>query len=296
MRRGVFHRLTAFTVVLALCASLSPAARADPAALRERHEQLADELRLSDFGQPIHIESRQSGSVLEGDVYAILDHPFERVRDALRQPSNWCDILILPFNTKYCHTVQRANGPGLLMRIGRKFDQPLQQAHKLVLDWHGLAADGRYVEVRLSAEDGPVGTRDYHIVVSAVPLEGGRTFLRLGYSYGFGVAGKLAMRAYLATAGADKVGFTRAGGGKGESSRYIGGMRGAVERNAMRYYLAIDAYLDSLRAAPAQRAERRLQAWFDATERYPRQLHEMDKQTYVATKRMEIERQRQLLQ
>ena len=120
--------------------------------------------------------------------------------------------------------------------------------------------------------------------------------MRLGYSYGFGMAGKLAMRAYLATAGADKVGFTRDGDGKGARPHYIGGMRGAVERNAMRYYLAIDAYLDSLRAPPDQRPERRLNAWFDATERYPQQLHEMDKKTYVATKRMEIERQRVLVQ
>jgi hypothetical protein len=296
MKWAGFDRSTACALVLGLCASLPLPAKADPASLQARHAQLAEELRQSDFGQPIHIESRQAGSVLEGEVYAVLDHPFERVRDALRHPAHWCDILILPFNTKYCHAVQGANGPGLLMRIGRKFDQPLQQAHRLVLDWQGQAANGRYVEVRLSADDGPVGTRDYNIVVAAVPLDGGRTFMRLGYSYGFGMAGKLAMHAYLATAGADKVGFTRTGDGRGGPPRYIGGMRGAVERNAMRYYLAIDAYLESLRAPPEQRAERRLNAWFDATERYPQQLHEMDKQTYVATKRMEIERQRELVQ
>jgi hypothetical protein len=137
-----------------------------------------------------------------------------------------------------------------------------------------------------------VGTRAYNIVVSAVPLEDGRTFLKLAYSYGYGFAGKVAMQAYLSTTGASKVGFTRVGTG----GDYIGGMRGAVERNAMRYYLAIDAFLDATKAPPAQQAERRVQTWFDATERYPKQLREMDRATYVGMKRMEIERQRVLVQ
>jgi hypothetical protein len=59
----------------------------------------------------------------------------------------------------------------------------------------------------------------------------------------------------------------------------------------MRYYLAIDAYLDSLKAPPAQQLENRLQAWFDATERYPRQLHEVERDAYLSMKRDEVQRQ-----
>ena len=83
--------------------------------------------------------------------------------------------------------------------------------------------------------------------------------------------------------------------GKGQPI-YIGGMRGAIERNAMRYYLAIDAYLASLRSPADQQVEKRIQTWFDATERYPRQLREMDRKTYVAMKRGEYERQQALIQ
>ena len=100
-----------------------------------------------------------------------------------------------------------------------------------------------------------------------------------------------AMQAYLATVGADKVGFSMTGKDANGQPSYTGGVRGAVERNAMRYYLAIDAYLDSLSAAPGQQVERRIQHWFNATERYPRQLREMDRPTYVAMKRSEVERQ-----
>jgi hypothetical protein len=73
--------------------------------------------------------------------------------------------------------------------------------------------------------------------MQAVPLPDGRSFMRLHYSYAMGTAAKLATKGYLATSGSGKVGFTR------EGDRYVRGLRGAVERNAMRYYLAVESYL-----------------------------------------------------
>jgi hypothetical protein len=265
------------------------------AALREHHAQLQPLLRASPFGKPLVIESRETGDTLTGEVHAVLAHSFEQVRQSLAQPPRWCDIFILPFNTKYCHAVWTAERtPALLVRIGRRHDQPVEQAFALRFDFREIESSSDYFEARLSAEQGPVGTRDLRITVSAIPVPDGRTFLRFSYAYGSGFMGRLAMRAYLSTAGADKVGFTPVGG-SGATQELIGGMRGAVERNAMRYYLAIDAFLDSLDAPPAHRVEYRLKAWFDATERYPRQLREMDWQTYAAMKRHEVERQQVLL-
>jgi hypothetical protein len=85
---------------------------------------------------------------------------------------------------------------------------------------------------------------------------------------------RLAMEAYLGTLGRDKVGFTVVRDASSGRAAPVQGLRGVVERNAMRYFLAIEAYVDSLAAPPAERLERRLAAWFDATERYPAQLHE----------------------
>jgi hypothetical protein len=68
-------------------------------------------------------------------------------------------------------------------------------------------------------------------------------------------------------------------------------MRGVAERNTMRYYLAIDAYLDSLAAPADQQVEKRLVSWFDATEKYPRQLHELTRDEYLHMKRDEVQRQ-----
>jgi hypothetical protein len=284
--------------VLLLGSALLPAApaRADAAALRERHAALRGQLQQNAFGHALHIDSTEQQDRLSGDVFAVLDHPFATVSGALREPARWCDILILPFNTKYCHAVNTAEGSALHVRIGRKYNQPVEQAYRLNFAWRQVASRSDYFETRLVAPEGPVGTRDYRITVAATPLEGGRTFLRLNYSYGFGMAGRMAMQAYLGTVGADKVGFTVVGRGPSGEPQYIGGVRGAVERNAMRYYLAIDAFLDALKAPPQQQVERRIQGWFDATERYARQLREMDRPRYAAMKRQEHERQQTMIE
>ena len=99
------------------------------------------------------------------------------------------------------------------------------------------------------------------------------------------------MQAYLGTIGSDKVGFTVVGRQSDGQPLHIGGMRGVVERNTMRYYLAIEAFLGALSAPPQARLEKRLHDWFAAIERYPRQLHEMEQAEYLDMKRREYSRQ-----
>ena len=268
----------------------------DAAGLQSRYTELREPLAKNSYNRALYIDSAEAGDNLKGDVYAVLDHPFNKVSDALKDPADWCSIMILPFNTKYCHAVSSTGGPALLVRIGRKFDQPVEDAYKLQFSLRHAAATPDFFESRLNAASGPLGTRDYHIVVSAVPLDNGKTFMHLSYSYGYGTAGRIAMRGYLATVGADKVGFSSRGTDANGKPQLIGGVRGAIERNAMRYYLAIDSYLDSLSAPQAQQVERRIQNWFNASERYPRQLREMDRPTYVAMKRSEVERQQTMIQ
>jgi hypothetical protein len=136
-----------------------------------------------------------------------------------------------------------------------------------------------------------MGTSDYRIVLEAMALQNGTAFLHLTYSYAAGFSARLALQAYLATVGSDKVGFSMVEGQGDGQSGYVGGMRGLMERNTMRYYLAIDAFLGATGMAPAAQPEKRLQDWFTATERYPRQLHEMDREEYVPMKRAEYVRQ-----
>lgn len=267
-------------------------AYAGPGALRARYDELREQLRHNGFHRALYVDSSERGDTIQGDVYAVLDYPFAKVSSTLRQPDDWCEVLLLPFNTKYCRAAGSGNGGAALhVRIGRKYDQPVQDAYRLDFMLQPVASTPEYFESRLAAENGPVGTRDYRITVAAVPLDERRTFLHFSYSYAYGMAGRLAMQAYLATAGANKVGFTVTGRDGAGQPVYIGGMRGAIERTAMRYYLAIDAQLASLDAPPARQLDQRLDAWFRGTERYARQLREMDHDSYVAMKRTEHQRQ-----
>ena len=69
-------------------------------------------------------------------------------------------------------------------------------------------------------------------------------------------------------------------------------VRGVVERNTLRYYLAIDAFLEAQALPAPQQLQASLQGWFTATERYAQQLHEVDRDTYVGMKLREVQRQR----
>ena len=64
-----------------------------------------------------------------------------------------------------------------------------------------------------------------------------------------------------------------------------------MELRHLRYFLAIESYLDTLSTPADQRLDRRLRDWFAATERYARQLHEQSLEEYVAMKHKEARRQ-----
>jgi hypothetical protein len=104
---------------------------------------------------------------------------------------------------------------------------------------------------------------------------------------------KAALQIYLSTFGSDKVGFTVIGRTPDGQPIHVDDVRGAVERNTMRYYLAVEAYLGALSAPPAQQIEKRLANWFAATERYPLQLHELEQGEYFDMKRKEYRRQQE---
>ena len=60
-----------------------------------------------------------------------------------------------------------------------------------------------------------------------------------------------------------------------------------IERNAMRYHLAVKAYLGTLEVSEPRRFERRLERWFELTSDYRTQLFEMERDEYLRCKRRE---------
>jgi hypothetical protein len=295
-RRTSIHGWAASALVVltawAGSALAQTSADAGAPALQARYTDLAQQLALNQFKRPLVIDSSESANAVSGNAYAVINYPFATVNAAFKNPDNWCEVLMLHLNTKHCHTDDGSKPAVLTVSIGKKNPQEIKDAYPLAFDFRPADTAPDYMAVRMSADKGPMGTHHYRIDLKAVPIAGGKTFMHLQYSYGYGLAGRLAMQGYMATAGNGKIGFSMLEGQPGGVKSPVDGMRGAVERNTMRYYLAIDTYLASLATPLAEQLEKRLQHWFDATERYPRQLHEIDRTAYLTMKRGEYQRQR----
>ena len=263
-----------FALVLAAGPAPPPAGSAERLAARQA--ALAPRLALQ---QPV-IESSEGPQRARAEVYALLPHAWPTLAAALREPQQWCDALLPHVYVRRC----TAGADTLTLQVVTRADAPTDQAEALPLFFR-VSTEAGYLKAALNAEHGPLGLRDLNIVFEAIPAGASASFVHFSYQAGTSTVGGWVMQAYLATRGRDKVGFSAA---EGEAPGTIRGTRGVVERNAMRYHLALAAYLDSLARPEAERAEYRLGAWFDATERYPRQLHETEREAYLAMKRRDL--------
>lgn len=264
-----------FLAVLFAC---SPVLAQDAAGLRARHTALQTQLAKSPFGRPLHVESTANGGAHKGDIHAVVEQPYAEVSAALVQPGQWCEILTLQVNIKRC---QASNG-ALAAFVTRKPRDGVGDAYQIDFGFKVPARRADYLQVTLNAPSGPMGTRDYEIRLEATPLDAKRTFLHLTYAYTLGTMARLAMDAYLAGPGRDKTGFSIMERRPDGSPMYVDGVRGAIERSAMRYYLAIDASLPA-----GQPLEARLTRWYSGIERHPQLRERVGRDEYVQMKRRE---------
>lgn len=260
------------------------------AALQAKRIELQPQLRANTFGEPLHLSSRQGSDQVEGDVHAEVRFPFSEVAETFKSASSVCELLFLHLNVHSCGPSTTAGGEVLMLTVGPKRAQVPGARYRLNYAMHVEVATPSYLRVTLSAARGPLSTRDYRIVFEAVPLEGDRSFVHLGYAYGYGVLARIAMTAYLATAGRSKIGFTVVGQGADGQPLYVRGERAALERNVMRYFLALLAHRSVTTGSPQQQMEARLRAWFALTERYAAQLHELDLEDYLQEKHDDLAR------
>lgn len=291
LSRLTLHLIFPATLALAACGWAHAQTQTGAAAMKSRYTELQGELNNNAYHRPLYLNSREDGGNVKGDIYAVLDYPFTQVREALGGPDRWCDILILHLNTKYCRLLHDGTKTTLRMQVGKKTEESLDSTYRVDLRYSGGASGADYFSSSMLAEKGPLDTSNYRIEIESIPLDEKRSFLHFSYAYSYGMASKLALRAYLMTAGRDKVGFSVVKRDAQGQPQYIEGTRATVERNTMRYYLAIDAYLSGLAAPAEQRLEKRLANWYDATEQYPRQLHEVSRDEYLGMKRNEVARQ-----
>lgn len=267
------------------------AVNASAVTLKAKYTELNIQLKNNQFKRELFLHSEESTHDLKGEIYAVVNYPFSTFNSALSNPAHWCDAMILNLNVKYCHMASNQEGNVLTLNIGKKYFQPLADTYRIDFKYQDVISTSNYYAAEFDAKDGPLGTHDYRILIEATPLKDGHTFLHFTYAYSFGMAGSLAMQTYLATIARSKVGFTITGKNNDGRSAYIQGIRGVVERNTMRYYLAIDAYLAALTAPADKQLEKSLQSWYGNSEQYAVQLHEIELNEYLDMKHQEYQRQ-----
>lgn len=264
-------------VTISACAM--PARAADGRQLSTLLSLMRAELGNSKFNRPMMLKSSDTADGLKGDVYALVDQPLPVLAIALGTPAKWCEAMLLHINNRRCIATTGASGEAVTLSVVRKYDQPVDNAFVLPFTFTLIDKTAQHLEVQLGAPAGPLGTSNYRIVVEAVPADAAHSFLHFSYSYDENFVAHTAIQAYLATFGRSKVGFTVIGHAPDGAPEYIRGMHGLVERNAMRYFLALDAHINAGKDAESAR-----NAWFSATETYSRQLREIDRATYLELK------------
>ena len=264
-------------------------------ALRARYVELTETLETSTIQRGLHVESTESSEAPRGDAYAIVNYPFATVAEAFTTPAVLCESLILHLNVQYCRATRADDSPALSVALGKKTNQPLEDTHHIKLHFQAEPASADFMRIELTAKEGPLGTGNYLIAMELVALDEQRAFMHIQYAYTQGFLARVATSAYFATRGRDKVGFTLVSDGD-EPPQLVRGIRGVLERNTMRYYLAFEAYLHALGSPEPQRFEASLERWFAHTERYARQLREVTRDEYLTMKRSQYLRQQDYLQ
>jgi hypothetical protein len=240
----------------------------------------------SPFGRPLAVDSDDDGERVHGAIHGEIAHTFAPLATRLADPAEWCAVVVLHINVKACVPERTGDGEFVTVYSGRKGYTPIERAHAIRYRFRVAAVGANHVRIVLAAPFGPLATRDYELTFEAVPI-GGRTFVSVHYAFRTSVASRAATSAYLATAGGGKAGFTIVGRDDRGRPAWIGGVRGIVERNAMRNFLALDAWLATCDAPVGERFARSVARMAALTDRYPVQLVEMPADEYVTIKQRE---------
>lgn len=260
--------------------------------LQKKYEEIKSSLNNSVFHIPIYLETDDGEQGSRGDVYGVLAYPFKIIAEELHNPIAWCDVIILHINIKMCEVEQQKGDESLVnVYVGKKHYQRPEDSEKMLYRYNVAHHTENYLQLNIKADKGPFGTSGYIIEAEFIPIDENSTLIHFAYVYHYGFAARMAIRAYLSTIGSGKVGFTITGYNDKNEPQYVRGMQGIIERNSMRYFLAILAYLDGLNVPLEKRFEQRSERWFEYTIQYHEQLYEFEKDEYMESKRQEWENQ-----
>ncbi len=253
--------------------------------------EILERINESPFPESIVLQSEEASDAIHGDLHGIVDAPFESLAAYLETTTHWCAILFLHLNVKSC--VQEGDGgEGMLdVYMGRRHYEKPEDADHVRFRFEVVEQDAGLIAVDMRSEEEARGTQEIRIQVQAAALDEERSLVHMRYSVGIGRVGRTLLRVYLGTAGRDRVGFTVVRTDRAGDPVYVRAIRGMVERNTVRFYLALQAFVEY---PEAEQLEQRFERWFELTDQHPEQLREVDRESYLDNKRREYENQRAL--
>lgn len=288
--------IKALFVMPGLLLSMTAGASQEFDALQKTYEQTRSKLSSSAFRQPLILTSSFNDDEASGEIYAVIENGFSGVSSHLIRTQQWCDMLVLHINVKGCY----ANGEthegktasiasnGIRLYVGRNFYQPIEDAYVMEYILSVPRQNSDYLKATLTADEGPFGTSEYLLVFEAIPLANDKTFIHFKYSYRYGFLARVALQGYLATLGRQKVGFSIDKYDEDNNPVYVKGVQGIVERNSMRYFISIRAFLETF-SLNNEGWDNRVKLWYQLALPYERQLLEVKDKKYIETKYQEFE-------
>lgn len=152
--------LLAAASLLTTCSVWAASPAESATALQEQHTRLAPSLEKNPFQRPLVLYSLETSKGLQGDIYAVVAYPFAAVSAGLKSPDNWCKVMILHINTKYCHAFAQPSGTALRIYLGKKTPQTLADASRMDFQYQETATTPTYFATTLKANSGPLGTSE----------------------------------------------------------------------------------------------------------------------------------------
>lgn len=288
-------RIITFGVGLFILTTTANLALADSRMFLNQYLQFSAVTKPIDKNLALRIQSHEQGRRLRVNVYGFVDYPYSQVADVLVSPAAMCGFLILNMNVKACTYSQGERRVNMTIYVAGKKYAPLYRTMKIEPHFELQERNSKYLKVLMTSPRGRWGIKEYSVLVEASPYAN-KTLVRFSSNYETSRLNKAATSMYLKTFARKKVGFTVVGRNQSGQPEYVRGMQGVIERNAVRSYLALQAYLETASVPPSQRLESRLRLWFGLTDVYSRQLHEMDRQSYLNNKKREYQNQLRLQQ
>lgn len=216
--------------------------------------------------------SDENGYSVTGYTEIPLEDGWEHVHRKLKNPVTWCRISLLVPDVRACQ-INEGEKTAIILSLRSGGTEGVREIeHKFRVDKMGP----QWIHVVFRADRAAMGVRDAGLSVVA---RQGATGVELELEYGLhpSIRSRLATSAYLVGEAGKRPGISYSISSDG-IREYVTGVRALMERNAMRYFLAVLATLETDDPVSA------VDAWYEMASRYKADLPEQNKDDYAESR------------